>query len=53
LELIQLNIEKTGFNVNALQCPEDADPVFSSVSNDAIMLALGLPNADGLDLLKS
>jgi len=53
LELIRLNIEKTGFNVDALQCPKDADAAFSTVSNDVIMLTVGLPKADGLDLLKS
>jgi len=33
--------------------PKDADAVFSTVSNEVIMLTVGLPNADGVDLLKS
>jgi len=52
-EFIRLSIEKEGFTVDAVLNAEDAEAAFSTVSYDAILLDLGLPDADGLDLLKS
>ena len=52
-EFIRLSIEKEGFTVDAVHNAEDAEAAFSTVSYDAILLDLGLPDADGLDLLKS
>ena len=52
-DFIRLSIEKEGFTVDAVQNAEDADAAFSTVNYDAILLDLGLPDADGLDLLKN
>jgi len=52
-EFIRLSIEKEGFTIDTVHNAEDAEAAFSTVSYDAILLDLGLPDADGLDLLKS
>lgn len=52
-DFIRLSIEKEGFTIDAVHNAEDAEAAFSTVNFDAILLDLGLPDANGLDLLKS
>jgi len=51
-EFIRLSLEKEGFTVDAVHNAEDADAAHSTVSYDSILLDLGLPDTDGLELLK-
>ena len=51
-DFIRVSLGKEGFTVDAVHNAEDAEAAFSAVSYDAILLDLGLPDADGLDLLK-
>ncbi|MBT3660827.1 MAG: response regulator [Rhodospirillaceae bacterium] len=52
-EFVRLSVEKEGFTVDAVHNAEDAEAAFSAVSYDVILLDLGLPDSDGLELLKS
>ena len=51
-EFIRVSLGKAGFTVDAVHNAEDAEAAFSAVNYDAVLLDLGLPDADGLDLLK-
>ena len=52
-EFVRLSVEKEGFTVDAVHNAEDTEAAFSAVSYDVILLDLGLPDSDGLELLKS
>ncbi|MEK9723103.1 MAG: response regulator [Rhodospirillaceae bacterium] len=52
-QFVRVSIEKEGFTVDTVYNAEDAEAAFSTVNYDAILLDLGLPDADGLDLRKS
>lgn len=50
--LINDGLEKTGFTVDHVDSAGSAEAAVSTVSYDAIILDLGLPDADGIELLK-
>jgi len=51
-ELIGKGLQAGGFAVDAFAGVEDADAALSSITYDTVVLDLGLPDGDGLDLLK-
>ena len=52
-EFVKTGLENDGFTVDAVTTAANADAAFSTVKYDAIVLDLGLPDADGLTLLIS
>ena len=52
-EFIKSGLEREGFTVDAVAYAADADAAFSAVPYDIVILDLGLPDADGLTLLKN
>lgn len=51
-ELVCQGLRSGGFAVDSFATVEDADLALASVSYDAAILDIGLPDGDGLDLLK-
>jgi len=50
---IKAGLEQEGFTVDSFLTAADGDAAFSTVTYDAVVLDLGLPDADGLTLLKT
>lgn len=50
---IKTGLEKEGFTVDAVTTAGNADAAFAAVTYDAVVLDLGLPDADGLTVLKA
>jgi DNA-binding response OmpR family regulator len=51
VELVRSGLDKAGFVVDAVHHARDAREVLTSVRYDAVVLDLGLPDGDGLELL--
>src|SRR5215813_11314946 len=51
-EMISDHLVERGFTVDAFGCAEDAYAALAVASYDALVLDLGLPDADGMQLLK-
>jgi DNA-binding response OmpR family regulator len=51
-EMISGHLVERGFTVDAVGCAEDAYAALAVASYDALVLDLGLPDADGMELLK-
>ena len=51
-EFVCGGLEKVGFTVDVVHNAGDGDAAFNAVDYDAVLLDLGLPDADGLTLLK-
>ena len=49
---VKEGLEKGGFTVDAVNCAGDGDAAMGTVDYDAVVLDLGLPDQDGLDILK-
>jgi DNA-binding response OmpR family regulator len=49
---IKTGLDKEGFTVDLTTSASDGDAAFAAVKYDAVVLDLGLPDADGLSLLK-
>ncbi len=49
---IKTGLEKEGFTVDLTMTANEGDAAFAAVKYDAVVLDLGLPDADGLTLLK-
>ena len=52
-EFVKSGLENDGFTVDTVATAANGDAAFSTVKYDAIVLDLGLPDADGLTLLKA
>jgi len=52
-QFVKSSLEKEGFAVDVVYNAGDGEAAFAAVSYDAILLDLGLPDFDGLELLKS
>jgi two-component system response regulator QseB len=52
-EFVKISLEKEGFTVDVVYNAVDGEAAFAAVKYDAILLDLGLPDFDGLELLKS
>lgn len=52
-EFVKMNLEKEGFAVDVVYNAGDGEAALAAVDYDAILLDLGLPDFDGLDLLKT
>jgi len=50
---VQESLDKEGFSVDVVNTAAAGDDAISSVKYDAVLLDLGLPDQDGLELLKS
>lgn len=50
---VKESLDKEGFSVDAVNTAAAGDDAISSVKYDAVVLDLGLPDQDGLDLLRS
>jgi len=50
---VQESLDKVGFSVDVVNTAAAGDDAISSVNYDAVVLDLGLPDQDGLDLLRS
>ena len=50
---IKISLEKEGFAVDIVLNAGDGEAAFAAVTYDAILLDLGLPDFDGLELLKA
>ena len=51
-EMISGHLVERGFTVDAVGCAEDAYAALAVASYDALVLDLGLPDADGMELLR-
>ena len=51
-EMISDHLVERGFTVDAVGCAEDGYAALAVASYDALILDLGLPDADGMELLK-
>jgi DNA-binding response OmpR family regulator len=51
-ESVRLGLERAGFSIDVFDTLMDSRAAVASVQYDAIILDLGLPDGDGLDLLK-
>ncbi|MER9874506.1 response regulator [Mesorhizobium sp. M0195] len=51
-ELLRLALARAGFVVDAVACCEDAEEALSVIPYDAAILDLGLPDGDGLEVVK-
>jgi len=49
---IKSGLEKQGFTIDVTNTAAEGDAAFEAVNYDAVVLDLGLPDADGLSLLK-
>lgn len=52
-EFVKASLEREGFTVDAVTTAANADAAFTAVSYDIVILDLGLPDADGLTILKA
>lgn len=52
-EFVKTGLEKEGFTVDAVTSAANADAAFAAVAYDTVILDLGLPDADGLTVLKA
>ena len=52
-DAIREGLEKADFAVDGFELADEADAAISTTKYDAIVLDLGLPDGDGIDLLKS
>ncbi|MBV8651019.1 MAG: response regulator transcription factor [Alphaproteobacteria bacterium] len=52
-EFIAAGLEQAGFAVDAVHSAADGEAAIGAVAYDAVILDLGLPDADGLTLLKA
>lgn len=52
-ELVCEGLRAGGFVTDTFDCVADGDAALASVTYDAVILDLGLPDGDGLDLLKA
>ena len=52
-DFIKISLEKEGFAVDIVLNAGDGEAAFAAVTYDAILLDLGLPDFDGLELLKA
>lgn len=52
-QFVNDGLEKEGFTIDTVDTAAAADSAITTVQYDAIILDLGLPDQDGLDLLKS
>lgn len=52
-ELVSTGLRSGGFAVDAFGCLADAEAALQTVRYEAVVLDLGLPDGDGLDLLKA
>jgi DNA-binding response OmpR family regulator len=52
-QFVKSSLEKEGFAVDVVYNAGDGEAAFAAVNYDAILLDLGLPDFDGLELLKS
>ena len=52
VEVLKDGLEKAGFTVDAVNTAASANSVISNISYDAAILDLGLPDGDGLGVLK-
>ncbi len=52
-DFVKAGLEKEGFTVDAVNTAANGDAAFAAVTYDTVVLDLGLPDADGLTLLKS
>ena len=52
-DAIREGLEKADFAVDAFELADEANAAISTTKYDAVILDLGLPNGDGIDLLKS
>lgn len=49
---VSTNLERAGFNVDVMSTIGDAEDAVAITTHDAMVLDLGLPDGDGLDLLR-
>lgn len=49
---VKMNLEKEGFTVDTVQTANNADAAATAVKYDTIILDLGLPDADGISILR-
>lgn len=52
-DAIREGLEKANFAVDAFELADEANAAISTTKYDAVILDLGLPDGDGIDLLKS
>ena len=52
VEVLKDGLEKAGFTVDAVNTAASANSAISNISYDAAILDLGLPDGDGLGVLK-
>jgi DNA-binding response OmpR family regulator len=52
-EFVKVSLEKEGFAVDVVHNAGDGEAAFAAVNYDGILLDLGLPDFDGLELLKN
>jgi DNA-binding response OmpR family regulator len=52
-DFVKISLEKEGFAVDVVLNATDGEAAFATVTYDAILLDLGLPDFDGLELLKA
>lgn len=52
-ELIEAALRRQGFAVDAVATAGDAEAALNATTHDLIILDLGLPDRDGMDLLAS
>lgn len=52
-DAIREGLEKADFAVDGFELADEADAAISTTKYDAVILDLGLPDGDGIDLLKS
>src|SRR6266851_6527594 len=51
-EIIAGHLSERGFAIDAVACAEDARLALAAAAYDALILDLGLPDADGMEILR-
>ncbi len=52
-EAVRVNLERSGFTADLVDCAGDAEAAIASTQYAALLLDLGLPDADGIDLIRA